>query len=167
MQNINLNKKLKKEKMIYLILLGIGFIGCIVSLYYPYLIKLNVRSGNLDLPKIKYGYEYYLTSLSLALFPSIFLITVLTKRVVLTFIFSLLNLGVVYLIRASIHFQGFIDHDYDSKTGLGFHLIFSFSILQFILTLIYMIRVIWLINKAAPNSCQAPTQDHTSLKRLI
>lgn len=130
---------MSKIKVIYLVLLGFCFISGIVSLFFPYLIKLNVRSGNLDLPKIKYGYEYSLPAFSLALYPFLFLIEKLTKRISIALIFSLFNLGFVYLTRKTIHFQSFIDHDFDSKTGLGYHLIFTFSILQFIFTLIYCI----------------------------
>ena len=111
-----------------------------------------MRSGNLDLPEVLYGYEYTLTAISLMFMVTTIFIAAFTERFVLNLFFGLFNLGLVYLVRSSIHFQGFLDHDYNSKTGLGFHLFFTFSIIQFMLIMIYMIKALWEIRKAAPNT---------------
>lgn len=128
-----------KQKLTFLILLLFCFCGSIVSLFFPYLEKLNVRGGDLDLPTILYGYSFQTTSFALLFNVILILILVTTKNTFLPFMFSFLSLGFVYITRILIHFQGFIDHDFDSKTGMGYHLLVIFSFAQFSLVLIYLL----------------------------
>lgn len=95
-----------------------------------------MNSGDLELPKSVHG-----NSLLMPYLVILFMfLTVITKSEIRAFIFSFITLGLVYITRNEIHFQGFIDHDYDSKTGFGFYLIFVFSIILFLSTTINWLR---------------------------
>jgi hypothetical protein len=92
----------------------------IVSLFLPYLIRLNIHSGNLNISKIEYGHKFSTALISI----SFMLITFYYKQevrnnIITIFLSSLICLS-VYLVRLMIHFQGFIDHDFDTKAGIGF-----------------------------------------------
>lgn len=144
MLNKNLNRKLKKQKLIYLIVIIICFIGSLTSIFLPYLEKLNVRSSDLELPKLIIGTEYGITTFVLLSIATVFLITAFTDNKFWPFFMSIITLGLVYFTRVFIHFQGMIDHDYDSKTGSGYRMLFTFSIILFVTSTIIWIRCIWL-----------------------
>jgi hypothetical protein len=101
--------------------------------------KLNIRSGYVDLSSSVSGYEFELASFSLALFFVIVLTTFMSEKLNFSLFVCAINLIFVYLIRESIHFQGFIDHDYDSKTSVGYLLLFCTSIVQFIVIFGFLI----------------------------
>ena len=63
-----------------------------------------------------------------------FLSLTLTERQIITVIFSTIILILTWLVRYSIHFQGFIDHDYDSKTGTGYLLLFISVLTHFVIS---------------------------------
>jgi hypothetical protein len=138
--------KMKNQRVTYLIVIGICFLGSLASIFFPYLEKLNVVAGNLDLPISVPGYEF-------ENIPFVMITMVLAAFTNLnwSFFLSIVHLGLVYLTRTAIHFQGFIDHDYDSKAGLGYYLLFAFSIIFFLATTVYWISVFWL-RKAPPNN---------------
>jgi hypothetical protein len=121
---------LKKQKLIFLLINLLCLVGCIVSLFYPYLLKLNF-SPHHHLPGVIYGYEYEFAKFSLVLNAIIVVRIIRENNILYTLIICAINLIFVYLIREFIHFQGFIDHDYDSKTGVGYLLLFYTSIVQF------------------------------------
>lgn len=128
------------KKNLFLVLHIICFAVNVVSLFFPFLIKLKVSASNLDLPGVEYGYDFFFTALSITLSANILYFSIISEKKIILLIFSLFNLLSVYFLRLSIHFQGFIDHAYDSKTGLGYHLLFLFSILQFIVILVENLR---------------------------
>ncbi len=139
-----LNRTLKKQKIIYLIVIIFCFIGSLTSIFFPYLEKLNVRSGNPDLPKLQLGYEFVSSSLVLLFISITLLVTIFTKNPVISFSMNIIILGLVYLTRSEIHSQGFIDHDYDSKTGTGYFILFTFSLLLFVTSVMNMLKIFWL-----------------------
>ena len=107
----------------------------IASLFLPYLVKLNIRSGDLTLPKFYEGYHYGLTNLVLFIMTATIFSIALIHRQFVSIILSAIVLLLVWLVRKSIHFQGFIDHDFDSKTGAGFVLLFVTAIAHFLISL--------------------------------
>lgn len=114
----------KKQRKFFALLMIIPVVVVIASLFLPYLVKLNVQSGDLTLPNVLLGNQFVLALvILLMMLYSIYCITV-EKKFFVALALSLPILFLTYFVRYSIHFQGFIDHDYDSKTGLGFHLLF-------------------------------------------
>ena len=91
---------------------------------------------------MEYGYEYQSVILSLISLLSSLIVLAVTDNVIALLIPSLFNLGIVAITRFYIHDQGF-DHHYDSKTGSGFHLLFAFSMLHFLLIAVKGMTVIW------------------------
>lgn len=121
----------KKQRVIFALLMTLPVIAVIASLFLPYLVKLNVQNEDLTTPNIHLGYQYVLALvILLMMLYSVYCITVEKKNFV-ALALSLPILFLTYLIRYSIHFQGFIDHDYDSKTGSGFLLLFVAVIIHF------------------------------------
>lgn len=102
----------------------------IVSIFYPFQIKTNVHAGDLGIPRIEFGFEYSLIPFTLLLLIVIAYYSVIINRILPIVVFSVLALGFVKLIRYSIHFQGFIDHNYDTNAGSGFYLFFWVVLLQ-------------------------------------
>lgn len=144
---------MKIQKVTYLIVISICFFGSLTSIFFPYLEKLNVNGSNLNLPISVPGYEF-------DIIPFILITIVIAAFTNLnwSFFLSLVNLGLVYLTRIAIHYQGFIDHDYDSKAGFGYYLLVGFSIIFFFSTSVYWIRMLWLKN-SAPKSPRDSVQD--------
>lgn len=128
---------MSSQKTKFIVLLIICFVGSITSLFFPYLLKLNIHGGNLELPEVINGYSYQITSLLLLFEAVIILILITTKRIIWPSIIAFFCLGLVHFTRTLIHYQGFIDHDFDSKTGFGYHLLFVFTILFVAIVLIY------------------------------
>ena len=124
----------KKQRVILSVLSGVTIITTIVSLFLPYLLKLNICCGDLTLPKMYVGYHYQLTVIILLFMFASFLSLTLTERQIITVIFSTIILILTWLVRYSIHFQGFIDHDYDSKTGTGYLLLFISVLTHFVIS---------------------------------
>ena len=125
---------MKKQKLIFLLINLLCLVGCIVSLFYPYLLKLNF-SPHHHLPGVIYGYEYELAKFSFILNAIIVVRVIRGNNILYTLIICAINLFFVFLVRESIHSQGYIDHDYDSKTGVGYLLLFYSSIAQFVVVL--------------------------------
>lgn len=69
---------MKKSKLIIIILLLAFFSGAVTSLFFPFLIKLNVHSGNIDLANRVNGYQYQLTSVVL-LFMAISIVIIMIQ----------------------------------------------------------------------------------------
>lgn len=122
---------MKKQKLLFLSFNILCFVCCIISLFLPYLEKLNIRRGFNYHSAFVSGYEFESVHFSLALFFVIVLTTFMSGKLIFSLIICAINLFFVYLVREFIHFQGFIDHDYDSKTGVGYLLLFYTSIVQF------------------------------------
>ncbi len=114
----------KKQRIILTALSGLTITGAIVSLFFPYLLKSNICCGDLTLPKIYVGHDYLLTVIILLFMFASILSLKQSERQIITLIFSIIILILTWLVRFSIHFQGFIDHDYDSNTGSGYLLLF-------------------------------------------
>jgi len=123
----------KKYRIIFLVPAILTFIGGVISLFLPYLVKLNIHSGDLTLPEMYEGYHYRLTMLILFILLTTIFSIALSNRQIFNVILSAIILILTYLVRLSIHFQGMIDHDYDSKTGLGFKLLFSVVVFHFVI----------------------------------
>jgi hypothetical protein len=87
------------------------------------------------LPGVIYGYEYELAKFSFILNAIIVVRVIRGNNILYTLIICAINLFFVFLVRESIHSQGYIDHDYDSKTGVGYLLLFYSSIAQFVVVL--------------------------------
>ena len=118
----------RKYHLIFVGLLILVLISSTVSLFLPYLIKSNINNGDLSLPKMYEGYHYGLTKLILfVMLISVFSIA-LPNRKIVTILLSVTIVILTYLVRYSIHYQGMIDHDYDSQTGIGFKLLFMVAI---------------------------------------
>jgi hypothetical protein len=124
----------KKQRVILSVLFGVTIICTIVSLFLPYLMKLNICCGDLTLPKMYAGHHYQLTTIILLFMFASVLSLLLIERQILTVIFSTITLILTWLVRYSIHFQGFIDHDYDSKTGTGYLLLFISVLTHFVIS---------------------------------
>lgn len=121
----------KKQRNLFALLMTLPVFTVIASLFLPYLVKVNVQSGDLTLPNVLMGYQYVLALvILLMMLYSVYCITV-EKKIFVALALSLPILFLTYFIRHSIHFQGFVDHDYDSKTGLGFLLLFLAVIVHF------------------------------------
>jgi hypothetical protein len=121
---------------IYILLFhSICLISEIVSIFYPFQIKTNVHAGDLGIPRIEFGFEYSLIPFTLLLLIVIAYYSVIVNRILPIVVFSVLALGFVQLIRYSIHFQGYIDHDYDTNAGFGFYLFFWVVIVQLLVSL--------------------------------
>jgi hypothetical protein len=103
---------------------------CFASLFLPYLDKINVISGDLSLPKHLEGYNYNIAIVT-GVFTAILTVRYVKNQIV-TFVVSIAIVLLTYFLRYSIHYQGF-DHDYDSKTGLGY-LILLIGVLALFLT---------------------------------
>ena len=129
----------KKYRVILSVLMITTTAGGFASLFLPYLVKLNVRSGDLSLPVLYEGSHYGLAKLiPFIMVLSIFSVALIQKQFI-TIMLSGIVLILTYLVRHSIHFQGFIDHDYDTKTGTGFLLLFIAVIAHFIISLCALI----------------------------
>ena len=124
-----------KQRVILSVLFGVTIICTIISLFLPYLIKLNIYCGDLTLPKMYEGYHYQLTTIILLFMFASVLSLLLIERQIITVIFSAVVLILTWLVRYSIHFQGFIDHNYDSKTGTGYLLLFISVLTHFVISL--------------------------------
>ena len=141
-------RKMKNQKVIYFTIIIICLLGSLVSIFFPYLEKLDMLRGDLDLLDSVPGYK-----LIMPRFILIFMfLTVFAKNETRAFIYSFIILCFVYYTRTAIHYQGFLDHDYHSKTGIVYYILFVFSIIFFLATTINWIRMFWLKRKAAPNS---------------
>lgn len=110
------------------IIVAILYLAILVSLFLPYQNRSNFVTSEV-VSDLAYGYE-----MMSALFPMIFLMIVvmmvyLLESYVWPMIFTLLNLLTVWLVRFEIHFQGFIDHYYDTKSGAGYYILFICSVL--------------------------------------
>ncbi len=143
MQNEELTVKLKKQNLFHLSVILICFTGSISSLFYPYMEKVNIQSGDLHLPKIILGYDYEITTIILFTIAINFLLSAFIKNKFWTFSMSLITLVLVYLTRIVIHSNNNIDHDFDSKTGVGYLILFIFSLVLFLsssFSLVYYIR---------------------------
>ncbi len=123
-----------KQRVILSVLFGVTIICTIISLFLPYLMKLNICCGDLTLPKMYEGYHYQLTTIILLFIFASVLSLLLDERQITTVIFSAIVLILTWLVRYSIHFQGFIDHDYDSKTGIGYLLLFISVLTHFVVS---------------------------------
>lgn len=123
----------KKYRIIFVVSVILTFIGAVISLFLPYLVKLNIHGGDLTLPEMYEGYHYPLSTLILFILLTTIFSIALSNRQIFNVILSVIVLILTYLIRLSIHFQGMIDHDYDSKTGLGFKVLFSVVIFHFVI----------------------------------
>lgn len=111
-------------KLLYLTVVFVCFSSSIISLFLPYLERINVRSGDLDLPIFVSGSKYFIAYFVVVSIGINLLVILISDRRIFSFLLSLLTALLVSIIRKMIHFQGFIDHDYDSKTGSGFLLLF-------------------------------------------
>jgi hypothetical protein len=121
------------------------FVGAIVSLFLPYLEKLNIRSGDLNQATVKRGSEYFSAHLAVISIGVNLLVCLISNSKVFSLLLSIVTLILVYFTRNMIHFQDFIDHDYDSKTGQGYVLLFGFAVLAFLASFVnvvfgYLIR---------------------------
>lgn len=124
----------RKYCIIFVGLMILVFIGNVVSLSLPYLVKSDIHSGDLTLPEKYEGYHYGLTKLILfIMLASVFSIALLNRKIV-TIALSVIILILTYLVRHSIHYQGMIDHDYDSQTGIGFKLLFTVAMIHFVVS---------------------------------
>ena len=108
----------KYRVKISLIIFVIALI-CFASLFLPYLDKINVISGDLSLPKHLGGYNYNIAIVTVAGVFTAILTVRYVKNQIVTFVVSIAIVLFTYFLRYSIRYQGF-DHDYDSKTGLGY-----------------------------------------------
>ncbi len=135
--------------MPYLIVIIICFLGSLTSIFFPYLEKLNVYCGDLELPMSVPGYEF-----SSIPFIMITILIAAFTSLNWSFFLSFVNLGLVYLTRTAIHFQGFIDHDYDSKAAIGYYLLVAFSIIFFLTTTVFWLSILW-SKKVTPNNRQS------------
>lgn len=126
----------KKQRVFFAILFCITLSTAVASLFLPYLVKLNYCCPDFGISATEIGYSYRLSGiLILLILGSLFLILTV-KNQIYTLVLSILILLITWLIRFSIHFQGFIDHNYDSKTGTGFLLLFISVLTHFVLSLI-------------------------------
>ena len=116
----------------YLSLMVCYLLGASLSLCFPYLERLNISSDYFKSHPFVVGYEYEM---------AVFVVVLMLTTTIFAFyrnyskwacIVSLITLGFVYWLRCIIHFQGMIDHDYDSKTGIGFRMLFVFLLVQFL-----------------------------------
>ncbi|MEN9441076.1 MAG: hypothetical protein RLZ33_1153 [Bacteroidota bacterium] len=116
----------------------------IVSVFFPFLVKTNVHSGDPSLPRIYLGYQFFLIPFAFIVLFAIAYYSIFHLRIVPIAVLSIVALGLLQLIRFSIHFQGFIDHDYDTNAGSGFYLFFWVVLLQLLGSLSF---AIWDRNK--------------------
>lgn len=132
----------KIYKIIAIVLASISVLLGIVSLFLPYLIKSNIHGGDLSLPKFYDGFHYSLSSFIIALMIANVVIITRSIQKVFLFISLFFILLTTYLVRNSIHFQGMIDHDYDSRTGVGFKLLFLAVIIQLATSVMLLILTV-------------------------
>jgi hypothetical protein len=129
----------KKYRIIFVGLMILALIGSVASLFLPYLVKLDIHSGDLTLPEMYEGYHYSLMKLILfIMLASVFSVALLNRQII-TVVLSVIILILTYLVRFSIHYQGMVDHDYDSQTGIGFKLLFIVVLIHFIISVIAFI----------------------------
>lgn len=122
--------KLSSNQKFILLFQAICLLIVIVSIFYPFQIKSNVHAGDLGIPRIEFGFEYSLIPYTLLLLYVITYYSVFAYGILPLVILSVLALGFVRLIRYSIHFQGLIDHNYDTNAGSGFYIFFWSVILH-------------------------------------
>ena len=120
----------KKQRTLLAVFLIVPTSIVIASLFLPYLVKLNIQGGDPLLPSYHLGYQYVLALVILLMMLYSIYCSTVEKKVFIALTLSLPILFLTYFIRYSIHFQGFIDHDYDSKTGLGYILLFIATMLH-------------------------------------
>ena len=117
------------------------FLGILSSLFFPYIHRINIVNYGEGLSAFSYGYEMMSTILSVT---ALMITTILMnfsdtlKRWQWSLASALVNLCAVWLIRFEIHFQGFIDHDFDTRSGVGYYMLFAFSIAFVLVCLIYI-----------------------------
>ncbi len=126
----------KKQRRILTSLMILPFTCAVISLFYPYLLKLNICCGDKTLPKFYNGYDYTFTYPILFFMLASMLCILKFKSQIALIVFNVFILFLIWLVRLSIHYQGYIDHDYDSKTGFGFLLLFISVTVHFILSIL-------------------------------
>jgi hypothetical protein len=120
---------MNRQKIGNAILVCTCFIGAFASMFFPYLEKLGLQNGHLYIFESVPGYAFFLMPFIL-----ITMILAIFTHLNWSFFWSVFHIGLVYLNIFAIHYQGFIDHDYDSKAGLGYYLLCLFSSVFFIST---------------------------------
>jgi hypothetical protein len=114
---------LKRFKLLLLLI-------TILSLFFPFIQRLNIHTSDPSISKLVLGKEMFTPFISLVLMCLIYLFFYIQKlhRIIIWIVLVIYGLSVV-LVRKSIHFQGFIDHDYDTKTGIGFYVMFVSAVI--------------------------------------
>lgn len=130
----------KAGRITYSILLITAIAAVLMSLYYPYLLKVNLHAGDPNQPKIINGSEFDVPRLVLALMFVSLLSVLFLERQVLLIVTSLLVPGFTYLTRISIHSQWNIDREYDTKTGFGYLILVVAAIVYSIICWIILIH---------------------------
>jgi hypothetical protein len=134
--NENINTGNSTFKLNFMIIAHIVcFVGCLISLFFPFLEKVNFRSESIESKAIIIGFEYQITVFVLLFSFITFLFIAFTKSFLWPFFSSILTFFFVYLTRFFIHYQGF-DHVYDSKVGIGYKLLLFFTLAQFLIILV-------------------------------
>lgn len=128
------------SRISYSILLIIA-IGCaITSLYYPYLLKVNLFAGDPNQPRIINGIEFLFPKIIIAFMLASLISILLLKRQKWLIFSSIIVICFTYLTRISIHSQWNIDREYDTKTGFGYLLLFITVIGYFIICWIIILH---------------------------
>jgi hypothetical protein len=113
----------------------ICFVGCLISLFFQFLEKVNFSGGNIENKTITIGDKYQITVFVLLFSFITILFIAFTKSFLWPFFTSILTLFFVYITRLFIHYQGF-DHVYDSEVGVGYKLLLFFTLAQFLIILV-------------------------------
>lgn len=129
----------KNQNTILLFVLGTTAIGAFVSLFFPYLHKFNLVSGDLSIPRIVKGIDFLTAKTTGLLLFFTWLHASKYKQYWWLLFWSSLAALFTNFTRHSIHFQTFIDHDYDSAAGFGFYLLFICSLINISTCLVFFV----------------------------
>ncbi len=115
------------------------FIGAAVSLMFPYI----QRIGSVSESETALGIELFSTFFTLTpLMVAVIAINVMTDRTGLIIALSSSALGLLaafYIVRDEIHWQG-IDHHYDTRSGIGFYMLFGCTLAFVLLCSVQLAR---------------------------
>ncbi|AEA43235.1 hypothetical protein Fluta_1240 [Fluviicola taffensis DSM 16823] len=128
------------SRISYSIILIIA-IGCAISsLYYPYLLKLNLFAGDPNQQRVINGSEFLFPRIIIAFMLVSLISVLLLKRQIVLIFSSILIVCFTYLTRTSIHSQWNIDREYGTKTGFGYLILFITVIGYFIICWIIILH---------------------------
>jgi hypothetical protein len=134
---------MKKSEILVLIFSMLTALSALISLFLPFLHRSNFREAYLSkaYPLVEIGFYFEMSIVSIVFILTAFYLAFLQRSHYWALFLLLLNLININFIRSQIHYHCCLDHDFDTKTGLGFHVLFFSSLLAFLpVVILYLLH---------------------------